>query len=402
MKILAQHGFGNGQRIQRGLAEGLIEGAILGAKDITPTKLAELLVEMENESPTSVRLFDPQFYAALIAANPGARLGSLVGEAGKEFHPYFEARRRRELEREQKVISDCESVIRYQAGLPVSGLIAPNIVIHRSFDSAEATISKNFLRNAGPVARSISPELPVYATLAVSANALNDRIELQNFLQEITELDEPPNGFYLLLEKPDTTIPAALTEPDVLSRWMLVTHTLKLSGFEIINGYADMLAPYFGAVGSDAVASGWYNTLKTFSLRKFEPTSDFARRPVARYSSKPLMKSIRHTELHDLRDRFAIMNGLLTDEYYDPENGSAPESVEEALQNWACLGAMRGLATPGNVGASLEACHDALNQAEELFVEIANYGVTMRDRSSGAHVEMLREELHAFAELAEL
>ena len=111
---------------------------------------------------------------------------------------------------------------------------------------SEATISKNFLRNAGPVARSISPELPVYATLAVSANALNDRIELQNFLQEITELDEPPNGFYLLLEKPDTTIPAALTEPDVLSRWMLVTHTLKLSGFEIINGYADMLAPYFG------------------------------------------------------------------------------------------------------------------------------------------------------------
>ena len=114
------------------------------------------------------------------------------------------------------------------------------------------------------------------------------------------------------------------------------------------------------------------------------------------------MKSIRHTELHDLRDRFAIMNGLLTDEYYDPENGSAPESVEEALQNWACLAAMRGLAIPGNVGGSLEACHDALNQAEELFVEIANYGVTMRDRSSGAHVEMLREELHAFAELAEL
>ena len=203
MEILAQHGFGNGQRIERGLNEGLIGGAIFGAKDIAPSKLAETLATIADEHPSSVRLLDPQFYATMIAAKPGARLGSLVGE---DSYPYFESRRRRDLEREQQVMDDLEGVLRFQAGLAVTALIAPNIVIQRSFDSVEATISKSFLRNAARVRNEVRKGVPLYATLAVSSAALNDRIELQNFLQEITEIDEPPDGFYILLEKPDSTI----------------------------------------------------------------------------------------------------------------------------------------------------------------------------------------------------
>ena len=399
MDILAQHGFGNGDRINRGLQEGLINGAIFGAKDINPTKLVETLIGIAEEHPHSTRLFDPHFYASLIASKPGARLGSLVGE---DSYPYFEARRRRDLEREQQILDDMRSVFQFQARLPLSAWIAPNIVIQRSFDSIEATIAKNFLRNAAKVRDEVDSRVEVYATLAVSSSALNDKIELQNFLQEITEIDHPPNGFYLLLEKPDSNIPATLTEPDILSRWMLINHTLKLNGFRVINGYADVLAPYLGAAGADAVAAGWYNTLKTFSLSKFEPASTFASRPVPRYTSRMLLKSIRCTELHDLRDRFPILNNLSGDDYYDRENGSTPTSIEEALQNWECLGAMRDLVVAGDVAASLNLCSQALNEAEELFVSIGDYGLTMRDRSGAAHIEMIREEIAAFSELAEL
>ena len=300
------------------------------------------------------------------------------------------------------LMEDLQSVLEYQSGLNLTAVIAPNIVIQRSFDSVEATISKGFLRNAASVWKEIGDERPLYATLAVSAIALNDRIELQNFLQEITEIDSPPNGFYLLLEKPDASIPSTLTEPDMLSRWMMMNYALKLSGFQVIDGYADVLAPYLGAAGADAVASGWYNTLKTFSLKKFEPVSDFARRPVARYTSRPLLKSIRCTELHTLRNRFPVLNDLPTDDYYNPNEGSEPESVEEALQNWDCLDLMKDLIVTGDVSASLARCRQALDDAEELYVEIEDYGITMRERSSAAHIEAIREELAAFEELAEL
>lgn len=400
MQLLAQHGFGNGSKIEAGLDDGLIDGVIFGAKDIGPDKLASTLGKIEEDYPDSVRLFDPQFYASLIAAQPGARLGSLVGEAS---HPYFEARRRRDLERDDQVVEDIINALNYQIALPVSALIAPNIVIRRSFDSIEGTIAKTFLRCAANEVE-VDDGRPLFATLAVSAPALTDKIELQNFLQEITELENPPDGFYLLLEKPDTAILSPLTEPDVLSRWMLMTHTLKLNGFHVINGYTDALSPYLAAAGSDAAATGWYNTQKNFSLKKFEPVSEFARRPIQRYMSAALLKSIRYTELHDLRERFPeVLNGYSYDDCYDPEEGSAPDSpTSETLQNWQGINNINMLAVEDDVYASLENCRNALDEAEEIYGRIREYGLTMRDRSSSAHIVAIREELDAFEELAEL
>jgi hypothetical protein len=401
MQLLAQHGYGNGDKIESGLADGLLEGVIFGAKDISPEKLVSTLAQIADDYPQSVRLLDPQFYASLIAAQPGARLGYLDGE---NSHAYFEARRRRDLEHEGQVNEDIRNTLGYQRSLPVSAVIAPNIVIRRSFDSIEATISKSFLRNSAYYANELGIDIPLYATLAISVSALTDKIELQNFLQEITEMPDPPDGFYLLLEKLDNSIASALTEPDILSRWMLINHTLKMNGFSLINGYTDALSPYLATAGADAIASGWYNTQKSFSLKKFEPVSDFARRPVPRYMSAALLKSIRYTELNDLRENFPeVMNGLSCDHFYVPDEGSAPDSTtSETLQNWEGLNAMNDLAVEGDVVASLANCRNALDEAEDIYVRIQEYGLTMRDRSSAAHIRLIREELAEFEELAEL
>ncbi|MFA5263085.1 MAG: hypothetical protein WC378_04615 [Opitutaceae bacterium] len=399
MKLYAQHGFQPGKRISQALADQLIDGVIYSAKDIDPAKLAEVL---GAQASLSDRFFDPQYYACLTAAQPGARLGWLLGDEG---YPYFRARRRADLEREANVREDLEACLAFQSGLKLAGLIAPNIVIRRSFDSVEGSIAKAFIRNTAAMAQAIAPRKAVYATLAISAAVLGDRIELQNFLQEITEIETPPAGFYLLLERPDQAIPPCLTEQDVLSRWMLINHTLKVNGFKLINGYTDGIAPYIGAVGSDAVASGWFNTLKAFSLKKFEPIDEqFARRAVARYTSKALLKSIRSTELHDLRGQFPeVLNGLPTDTYYDADEGSEPaEAAYEALQNWDAIRAMSDGCAAGEVGASLNACHQALDDAEDLYGRITDRGFTLRDRSSNAHIEAIRYELNAFAELAEI
>ena len=301
--------------------------------------------------------------------------------------------------------ADLEACLSFQATLPVTALIAPNIVVRRSFDSAEGVIAKDFIRNTATVARRVARNRQVYATLAVSTTALNDRVELQNFLQEITELEEPPTGFYLLLERPDQSIPITLTEPDVLSRWMLINHTLKVNGFRLINGYTDGFSPFLGAVGSDAVASGWFNTLKSFSLKKFEPATDqFARRPVARYTTRALLRSIRYTELHDLRRSFPeILNKLATDAYYDADEGSEPtETVHDALQNWDALRLIIRDCVQDNVELSLVACHEALNDAQDLYGRISQRGLTLRDRSSDLHIKPLREELERFVKLAEI
>lgn len=401
MQLYAQHGYGNGEKIERGLEEGLIDGVIFGAKDIPPARLGTTLQGLAETFPDSVRLLDPQYYAALIGNQPGARFGSLLGE---ESYPFFNVRRRPELERDDQVEEDIAAVLLYQRNLDVTGLIAPNIVIRRSFDSIEATISKSFLRETMEIASRDGDERPVYATLAVSATALNDRIELQGFLQEITELDSPPDGFYLLLEKIDSSIPPQLTEHEVLSRWMYVTHVLKTNGFAVINGYTDALSPYFGAAGSDGSATGWFNTQRSFTLKKFEPVSDFARRPAPRYLSAALLKSIRSNELNDLRDVFPeVLNAAPHDDDYNLFEGSTPDSAtSEALQNWEGIRRLNELVVDGDIAASLDNCREALDVAEALYARIQRYGLTMRDRSNPSHIEAIREELNSFEALAEL
>jgi hypothetical protein len=353
---------------------------------------------MARDHPAEVRLFDPQYYACLVAAEPGARLGAL---AGTEGYPYFGTRRRRDLEREQQVATDLESCLEYQRGLAVTGFIAPNIVIRRSLDSVEATIAKDFLRNAAAAHERLRDPRPLWATLAISTDALRDRIELQNFLQEVTELENPPNGIYLLIEHPDQEIPPTLEESDVLSRWMLINRALTQSGIEVANGYADLLAPYLGAAGATAAASGWWNTLKVFSLKKFGPSLGAARQPVPRYSSAALLKSIRYTELESLRAGFAeVLNGDATDACY--ESGERPSGLEETLQSWACLRRLAGLVVPGNAERTLSACEIALDRAEDIYARIGATGLTLRERSNQEHIQFIREELAAFRSLAEL
>jgi len=400
MEILAQHGFGVGERIARGLTDGLIDGVIYGAKDIAPSKMSELCAGYAAEHPSSVRLFDPQYYACFMAAEPGVRLGSLAGE---DSYPYFGARRRRDLEQESRVRADLEACLSYQQTLRVSSFIAPNIVIRRSLDSVEATIAKDFLRYAALAYEQLRDPRSLLATLAISTDALHDRIELQNFLQEITELENPPRGFYLLIEHPDHDIPPTLEESDVLSRWMLINRSLTQSGYVVINGYADVLTPYLGAAGGTAAASGWWNTLKVFSLKKFEAASGPSRQAVPRYTSTTLLKSIRHTELESLREDFPeVLNGDSTDRFYDEDEGSRPSPLGEALQNWESLRRLGGLVVPSDADATLTACEAALNRAEDVYARIGARGLTLRDRSNKEHIQFIREELAAFRGLAEL
>lgn len=399
MKLFAQQGSHTGGKIRQGLERSLLDGVIYGAKDIRPQTLEDKLERLSGDFPEADLMLDPQFYACLLAAQPGVRLGYLAGDPS---YPYFSGRRRQDLERDEQVESDLQETLQYQSQLPVTAAIAPNIVIRRSFDSIEGTISKDFIRTTSQVWRSFDDDRPVFATVAISTNALNDLNELQIFLQEITELDDPPDGLYLLLEKPETATTTYLTEPDVLSRWMFLNYSLKVNGVETINGYTDVLAPYVAASGGASFATGWYNTQKNFSLKKFEPSSGFARRPVSRYMSQALLKSIRTNELDDLREIFDVMNGLPCDEFYDPEDGSSADPTGEALQNWEALRAMAEAVDSNDQEASLATCRGALDAAEALYVEIQNYGYTLRDRSSRAHIDLIREELDAFEELAEL
>ena len=401
MKLYAQQGYGTGSgendRIIAGLAAGYIQGTIISPKDFAHDRAVALLKKMQVDYPSTDRLFDPQWYASILAHDPDCRMGKLVSDD----YSYFEARRRSQLESEAQVIIDLRLCLSFQATMPVTAAIAPGIVVRQRFNSSEAVIAKNFIRNARRIWREVGDERPLYVTLAMDAEALQDRHALEEFLAEITILDELPDGFYLLVHNTTSGIAPELVDPRTLAGWMLMNHSLNLNGFKVVNGYSDVITPFLAAAGGNAGATGWFNTQKVFSLDRFLPPSPGGRRPVYRYLSTNLLNSIKFDELHLLRTRFPeILNNLNTDKFYDPENGSLPDTqLEEVLQTWDSIFSF----STDNLPIDISTCRSWIETASQQYDQInLSPGMRLTGRSNGDHLDSLRDGIKLFAELAEI
>ena len=96
----------------------------------------------------------------------------------EDYKPFFQTRRRSQLERESQVEADIDRCLEFQDSLELTGIISPNILIPSSLNSIEAVIAKNFIRLARERYDKLKNPRPLYATLAVSREALQDRAEL--------------------------------------------------------------------------------------------------------------------------------------------------------------------------------------------------------------------------------
>jgi len=393
MKLYAQMGHGDGDKTTLALTEGLIDGAILSPRDWRPEGIETKIAPLIAANSDADIMIDPQFYATFAASAEAARTGKLT-----EW-PYFSAIRKSDLEITTEIDRILRETMQHILTLPVTACIAPNIYVSRSFDSREAVIAKNFIRNSRRIYRELGDSRPLYATIAVSRETLLERVEFQEFLNDITMLREPPDGFYILVGSRGTDARTDIFHADVIARWMLLNHSLSVNGFETINGYSDLVSPFLGTAGANAGAFGWYSNLRTFSLDRFMPASGGGRQPIKRYLSQRLLNRITFTERDALRAIApSTTNGLPHDADYEPE----PDRTSEALQSWEAMrGICSNLALP-DIDAGLDACQSAIMHAEATYTSIAAAGLALDQKSSADHLDALREGIVGFKKLAGL
>ena len=404
MKFYAQNGHGNGEKISEGLSRGIIDGVIFSPKNITRARLLNTIDQLRTTRAGGDMLFDPQFYATIPAVDPAASLGTLLNETseGRDY-PYFEPRRRSQLLSERQLFADMDATLRFQTDLPLTGIIAPNILVPRSFDSAEAAISMDFIRNTQSRYAALKDKRPVYATLAIAREALLDKEELLRFLNDLTMLEDRPDGFYLLLGVNSSEARSEVYHADVIAGWMYINHVLKLNGFRVINGYSDILTPFLGAVGADAGATGWWSNLRAFSMDRFAPPMGGGRLPVERYLSCGLLNRITFYELDQLREFVpGVLNGLSTDDIY-PEHSSQPQRNQEVLQSWEAIKALNTRLPHRNILTALKNCQKAVDDARRLYSHIdMALPQPLDPRSNEQHLDPLEEGIKLFAALAEI
>ena len=393
MKLYAQQGYGDGEKTVRGLNDGLIDGVIISPRDVRIDAVAQKIEEYREANTRADILLDPQFYATFAAASETARIGKLP-----EW-PYFATVRKSDLEVTSEVEVVLSRTFDHIISLPVTAVIAPNIYISRSFDSREAVIAKNFIRQARGVYQILGDRRPLLVTLAVCREALLERSEFEEFLNDITMLKEPPDGFYVLIGSRGTEARTDIFHADVIASWMLLNYSLSVNGFQIVNGYSDILTPFLGATGGTAGASGWWSNLRVFSLDRFLPSPSMARQPIRRYFSMALLNRLTFTEKDALSGMVPeIINALPHDADYEPE----PDRTGESLQSWEALRSLNARLIEDEMESSLVACNLAVSRAEGIYSEIAEAGLPLDRKSGSDHLESLRKGIQAFKEMAGL
>lgn len=402
MKLYAQHGFGNGEKIRHGLSGNFIDGIIYSPKDISATKLKERVRYYRENFKDKDILFDPQLYATFVAGEKDSRCAKLA----KDYSSYFSPLRRVQLEREDTVRKTCEQCLKFQKDFNFTHIIAPSIQIPKSFDSVEALIAKNFIRFTKETANKLEEERPIYATLSVSSGMLRKHRDLFSFLNDITLLDPAPDGFYLVVSSDAPDYRFSIFEEDVLAGWMLLNYTLKENGFKVINGYSDLVTPILGIAGASAGATGWWSNLRSFSLDRFGPSRGGGRLPVPRYLSKNLFNRITYFELEQLRyEHPDVINSLPTDDLYPLETGSQPERNMEILQSWNALKSLTDeICGPIGIEDDLVTADAKFKEIKRLYRKIRRANSTLRfdPKSDDSHLDEIVLGLKKFSELAEL
>jgi hypothetical protein len=398
MTVLAQHGHQPTDKITRGLKENVISGVIFSARCASPEKARTLISEARLVGADAEILLDPEFYATRLIGTPNCQLGNLEG------WPYFRAQRRRDLVKTEAVERVLKSAREAVSGFDVSAHIAPNVYIPQSFDSMEAGIALNFIEQTKPIFAG-SRKL-VYATLAVDRRALLSPEDFRSFLNDLTGLENPPDGFYVLIgggplaERSDLA-QSEVMDANVIGGWMLLNFILSLNGFRVVNGFTDVLTPFLAAAGGQACSTGWWSNLRVFSMGRYvKPESGGGQLPTIRYLSKLLLNHIKITERYDYGVLVpGIVNRLSYDGVYD--NGS-PGRTEEALQMWEALTSLTQEAVSGNVENDLAALRERVTQAGVAYTQLRSYGVTAGYEITTEYLDQLDGAIDAFKRLAEL
>ncbi len=392
MKIFAQQGYGKKDKLSRGLEDGVIEGVILSPRYMKKEKMLETIATLGGHA-----LMDPELYAARYLSHPASNLGNL------ESWDYFRMPRRAQLISGTAIDKVLHNSLSTQKSLGLQEWIAPNVYIE-SADSIETGIALNFINKTKESALSCGDN-PVFATLAISRDAVMAKAEFQDIFDAITAVDSPPDGFYIIMgsqssQDGGSQVRSDIYHPQVIAGWMYMNYVLSINGARVINGYCHLLSPLLGLCGAESAASGWFSGLRQFSINRYVRDSSGGRAAVIRYVSNPLLARVKHSDFLSFNAVLPeVANGLKYDTVYAEEE---PSRTEEALQSWEALSALCKIHSASDIDANLTQFNDQIQQALELWTRLQAEGFTQDVEANKERLTAMKEAIVIFKEWAEI
>lgn len=390
MKIYAQHGWGKGDKLDRGFRDGVISGVILSPHDEEPTDLRTYVESLSSFRPRPDVLCDPQAYVSLIRdANEGKLPQYQFYRQDLGLRDFGTARNIQRLVRE---------TIDFQRAIDLTHIVSPTIIAE-SFTDRSAQIAISLAQETIDYWASVTGDRRrLLISFVFSEDALTHSDQVAEFLDTISLFEA--NGFYFIVDR-NNPMYSQDFEPGRLAEMTRMVYSLKRSKFEVVFGYSDFVALAFAAVGADAAATGWSQKLRRFNRARFQPSRG-GRRPRDRYSSSKLANSIYLTELdacQDVGKLRAVKSNTAYDAMFDGHgypSGVSWSPEESALHHWASIAMLSSKIASGVVRDRVNNLRRVITDAQSLYDALAQLGVRFEPPNGPSHLENWNEATTKF------
>jgi len=400
--LLAQSGYGRGNKIHSAFGENLVGGVILSPKDERRERLEECVSDLRRDYSNPWIMIDPQFYAAALNSPRDGRL--------PEYEYYADhAPLSRTQFRPRQIGGYVRSCLEYQNNLPgLSFLISPG-VLFEDFQDSWSQIALNLAEASIEAHVDLGPQAPLLVTILLSEHTLRNGSGMGEYLDAISGLDV--HGFYLIVSRSSSSYQAAM-DVRSMENLMYFIHVLStLNDYKVVVGYSDWLGFLLHAAGATATATatGWHQSLRQFTMARFEPAGG-GRRPRKRYSSMPLLSNpLIAPDLEDIY-RTGLLREVLSGTDYDATLQSGPANNENrwtddigCLAHWGAVGgAIASIESQRRPVAKVAAALELIEDAQQLYGRLLHRGVNFEPQTGPNHLNSWRESLMAFRQATSL
>lgn len=391
MALYAQHGHGKSDKIDQALAEDDLQGVIFGARNEKPEKLRAYITKLQRDHADRTLLLDPQFYVSTMIP-PNDRF--------LPEYPYYEAgRSATDFTRARRLAEYAKSTLDFQVDLGVDSLISPSICFD-SFSDRWHQIALNLADASLEHHASLRDPPPLLLSFVFSEKALSSHEDMLRFLDTVTQDDWGMEGFYLIVSR-DESVYNQQFDTQRLTQLLYLVHVLgEINGLRVVCGYSDFVGILLRAVGAEAFATGWSQSLRQFHTKSFLRRRPGGAQPRGRYSSGPLLNSILLSELEDVDDGHLdnVLSGVLLDRLITDASSPLASGWTRPISqqhHWQTLQRL-DQALADDVNANLRAILQRIRNARGLYTMLEAASVRF-DRDTGKdHLTQWIEGINSF------
>lgn len=249
-------------------------------------------------------------------------------------------------------------------------------------------------------ANALTTDLPLIATIALSADATRDQDEIALLLE--TAAGWKAHGYYVVCEHPNGNY--LVDDPNWLANVLDIVAGLRLGGAEVILGYCNHQLLVAAAAKASAVCSGTWMNVRSFPPDKFRTVYEEEIRQRATWYYCPQALSEYKIPFLDIAHRQKLLHLLAPPSELDGEyvnalfDGAQPSSVgfteQAAFRHYLhCLRGQCAAASKASFDETIETHEQLLNNAETVLNKLVAAGIRGQQRDFSNIVDVNRAAL---------